>query len=114
MGFLEINFSGEPGMAIIAIVAFGGGLARGFTGFGGPAFMLAILTLFFTVLGFALISALSGTTGVDDVIAAAPGAVAFLLGTWIGSHGFLQSSEKIFRRAAIAVLLALAVVNLVS
>ena len=48
MDFLEINLSGEPGMAIIAMVAFGGGLIRGFTGFGGPAFILAILTLFFT------------------------------------------------------------------
>ena len=40
MGFFDINLSGEPGMAIIAIVAFGAGLIRGFTGFGGPAFML--------------------------------------------------------------------------
>ena len=48
MDFLDISFSGEPGMAIIAIVAFGAGLVRGFTGFGGPAFILAILTLFFT------------------------------------------------------------------
>ncbi len=246
MDFLEINFSGEPGMAIIAIVAFGAGLIRGFTGFGGPAFILAILTLFFTpysivskilvvdfiasvylfkavyrqidwratacmvvptllfmplghwllieldpvwmkraialiiatacvmmlvgfryrhpmttnwlvfvgacsgfvfggsyialvavvfillgpydkhqgrtliiswsfftVLGFALISALSGTTGVDDVIAAAPGAVTYLLGTWMGTHGFRKSSEKLFRRAAIGVLLCLAIFNLI-
>ena len=35
-------------MAIIAVVAFGAGLIRGFTGFGGPAFIIAILTLFFT------------------------------------------------------------------
>jgi hypothetical protein len=247
MDFFDINLSGEPGMAIIALVAFGGGLVRGFTGFGGPAFILAILTLFFTpysvvakilvvdfiasvylfkavyrqidwratanmviptlifmplghwllheldplwmkrvmaliisaacvmmligfrykhpmttawlffvgsiagaifggtyialvavvfillgpydkhagrtliiswsffaVLGFALISALSGTTGVDDVIAAAPGAATYLLGTWIGSHGFRKSSEKLFRRAAIATLLALSIINLVS
>ncbi len=246
MDFFEINLSGEPGMAIIAIVAFGGGLVRGFTGFGGPAFMLAILTLFFTpysivskilvvdfiasiylfkavyrqidwrataamviptlifmplghwllieldpawmkrvmaliiaaacvmmlvgyrykhpmttawlvfvgicsgivfggsyialvavvfillgpydkhqgrtliiswtlftVVGFALISALSGTTGVDDVIVAAPGAVSYMLGAWMGSHGFRQSSEKGFRRAAIAVLLCLAMFNLI-
>ena len=246
MDFLNISLSGEPGMAIVAIVAFGAGLVRGFTGFGGPAFILAILTLFFTpysivskilvvdfiasvylfkvvyreidwratatmviptlicmplghwllveldpvwmkramaliiatacimmligfryrhpmttswlifvgvcagivfggsyialvavvfillgpydkhqgrtliiawsffaVLGFALISALSGTTGVDDVIAAAPGAATYLLGTWMGSHGFRKSSEKVFRRAAIAVLLCLAIFNLV-
>jgi uncharacterized membrane protein YfcA len=243
MDFLNISLSGEPGMAIVAIVAFGAGLI---TGFGGPAFILAILTLFFTpysivskilvvdfiasvylfkavyreidwratasmviptlvcmplghwllieldpvwmkramaliiatacvmmlvgfryrhpmttnwlifvgvcagivfggsyialvavvfillgpydkhqgrtliiswsffaVLGFALISALSGTTGIDDVIAAAPGAATYLLGTWMGSHGFRKSSEKVFRRAAIAVLLCLAIFNLV-
>jgi hypothetical protein len=247
MGFLEINLSGEPGMAIIALVAFGGGLIRGFTGFGGPAFILAILTLFFTpysivakilvvdfiasvylfkavyqeidwrttaylviptllfmplghwllieldpllmkramamiisaacvmmligyrykhplttswlfligcsaglifggtyiallavvvillgpydkhagrtliiswafftVLGFALVSAVSGTTGVDDVITAAPGAATYMLGTWIGSHGFRKSSEKLFRRTAIVTLLVLSIVNLVS
>ncbi len=246
MDFFDINLSGEPGMVIITIVAFGAGLIRGFTGFGGPAFILAILTLFFTpysivskilvvdfiasvylfkavyrqinwratacmsiptllsmplghwllmeldplwmkramaltiatacvmmligfrykhpmttawlifagicagivfggsyialvavvfillgpydkdqgrtlivawsfftVLGFALISAVSGTTGVDDVIAAAPGAATYLLGTWLGSHGFRKSSEKVFRRAAIAVLLCLALFNLI-
>ena len=48
MDFMGISFTGEPGMAIIAIVAFGAGLVRGFTGFGGPAFILAILALFFT------------------------------------------------------------------
>jgi hypothetical protein len=246
MDNFEINLSGEPGMAIIAIVAFAAGLIRGFTGFGGPAFMLAILTLFFTpysivskilvvdfiasvylfkavyrqidwrstaymviptlvfmplghwllieldpllmkramaliiatasllmltgfryrlpmttswlvfagtcsgivfggsyialvavvfillgpydkqqgrtliiswasftVLGFALISVTSGTTGIDDVIAAAPGAASYLLGTWIGSRGFHNTSEKLFRRAAIAILLCLSAVNLI-
>ncbi len=234
-------------MAVIALVAFGGGLVRGFTGFGGPAFILAILTLFFTpysvvakilvvdflasiylfravyreidwrttasiviptlvfmplghwllieldplwmkrvmaliisaacvvmlvgyrykhpmttawlmflgcvagavfggtyialvavvclllgpydkhsgrtliiawslfaVLGFALISALSGTTGVEDVVTAAPGAATYLLGTWIGSHGFRKSSEKLFRRAAVLALLTLSAINLLS
>lgn len=43
----ESLFSGEPGMLVVAVVAFGAGLIRGFTGFGGPAFMLAILTIFF-------------------------------------------------------------------
>ena len=246
MEFLDISFSGEPGAAIIAIVAFGAGLVRGFTGFGGPAFILAILTLFFTpysivskilvvdffanvylfravfrqidwrptasmviptllcmplghwllleldplwmkramavtiaiactlmlvgfryrhpmttgwliflgscsgivfggsyialvavvfillgpydknqgrtliiswsfftVLGFALISTVSGTTGIDDVITAAPGAASYMLGTWLGSKGFHNASEKLFRRGAIAVLLCLALFNLV-
>ena len=74
---------------------------------------LIISWSFFAVLGFALISVISGTTGVDDVIAAAPGAITYLLGTWMGSHGFRKSSEKVFRRAAIAVLLCLAIFNLV-
>ena len=246
MDFVNISFSGEPGMAIIAIVAFGAGLVRGFTGFGGPAFILAILTLFFTpysivskilivdflasmylfkavyhqidwrstayltiptllamplghwlllemdplwmkrsmamiiaaacvfmligiryrnplsavglivlglcagivfggsyialvaavvillgpydknqgrtliiswssftVLGFALMSVLSGTTGVDDLVTAAPGAAAYLFGTWLGSLGFHNVSEKLFRRGAIGVLLCLALSNLV-
>ena len=246
MDFLAIDNNGDPGMAIIALVAFAAGLVRGFTGFGGPAFILAILTLFFTpvsvvskilvvdfiasvylfkvvyreidwrstafmvvptmlfmplghwllveldpqlmkraiaviiamacimmligyryqkpmnrfwlialgiiagtvfggtyialvavvpillgpydknegrtliiawsffaVIGFTLISIPSGTTGFDDLIAAAPGAVTYMLGTWLGSHGFQKSSEKLFRRAAIAVLLCLACFNMV-
>jgi len=74
---------------------------------------LIISWSFFTVLGFALISASSGTTGVDDVISALPGAVTYLFGTWLGSKGFRKSSEKLFRRAAIATLLSLALLNLV-
>ncbi|MEM7561814.1 MAG: sulfite exporter TauE/SafE family protein [Pseudomonadota bacterium] len=67
----------------------------------------------FAVLGFAATSVFSGTTGIDDVVAAAPGAVTYLLGTWLGSQGFHKASEKLFRRAAIATLLVLAVFNLV-
>lgn len=237
--------TGEPGMLIIAVVAFGAGLIRGFTGFGGPAFMLAILTIFFTpysivskilvvdffasvylftavyrqidwrstlsmviptllfmplghwilleldpvlmkrimsaiialacvvmligyryrypmskpmlvlvgicagiifggtyiallavvaillgpynkvegrtliitwsfftVLGFAVISSFSGTTGGEDVITALPGAATYMFGTWLGSHGFHNSSEKLFRRAAVFTLMGLAMFNL--
>ena len=75
---------------------------------------LIISWSFFTMLGFALVSAVSGTTGIDDVITAAPGAVTYLLGTWIGAHGFRKSSEKLFRRAAIVTLLVLSIINLVS
>ena len=42
--------SDELGFIVTALVAFGAGFIRGFTGFGGPAFMLAILTLFYTPL----------------------------------------------------------------
>ena len=75
---------------------------------------LIISWSFFTVLGFALISAVSGTTGLEDIIIALPGAATYMLGAWLGSHGFRKSSEKLFRRAAIAILLALSIVNLVS
>lgn len=246
MELFEISLSGEPGIAIVAIVAFAAGLIRGFTGFGGPAFVIAILTLFFTpysvvskvlivdffasmylfkavyrdidwkstawlviptvllmpvghwllieldpglmkramaavitlacillllglryrspmspvwlvivgviagivfggsyialvavvaillgpydkhqgrtliiswsfcvVIAFASMSALAGTTTVDDVITAAPGAATYLLGTWLGSLGFGKASESLFRRSAIATLLALSVFNIV-
>jgi uncharacterized membrane protein YfcA len=69
---------------------------------------------FFTVLGFALIATVSGTTGVDDVITAAPGAATYLLGSWLGSHGFRNSSEKLFRHVAITTLLGLSVFNILS
>jgi len=75
---------------------------------------LIISWSFFTVLGFALISAVSGTTGLDDITTALPGAVTYMLGAWLGSQGFRRSSEKLFRRAAIATLLALSIVNMVS
>jgi uncharacterized membrane protein YfcA len=75
---------------------------------------LIISWSFFTVMGFAVISTLSGTTGIDDVTTALPGAASYLLGTWIGSHGFRKSSEKLFRRAAISTLLALSLFNLLS
>ena len=74
---------------------------------------LIISWSFFTVLGFALVSVLGGTIGVDDVILAAPGAATYLLGAWLGTRGFHQSSETLFRRAAIGVLLLLACFNLV-
>ena len=245
MDFLEINLTGEPGTLIIAIVAFGAGLIRGFTGFGGPAFMLAILTLFFSpmsivskilvvdfftsvylfkscyreidwratmtmviptllfiplghwllheldpewmkramaviiaiacvlmligyrykrpltrisliaigivagvifggtyialvavvaillgpydkhegrtliiswsffaVLGFALVSAFSGTTTLNDILIALPGAASYMFGAWLGSMGFRQSSERLFRRGSITTLLILSVFNL--
>ena len=75
---------------------------------------LIISWSFFTVLGFALISAVSGTTGLDDIGIALPGAVTYMLGVWLGSHGFRKSSEKLFRRTAITTLLLLSIVNLVS
>ena len=247
MPSFESLTTGEPGALIIAIVAFGAGLIRGFTGFGGPAFMLAILTIFFnpisvvskvlvadffanfylfrsvakhidwrptltlliptlmsiplghwlllqvdadtskraiavvialicllmllgirykkpmssawliavgmlagiafggmyialvavvaillgpynkiegrtlivawaffSALGFALVSAVTGTTTLADIVIALPGAATYMLGTWLGSLGFNQSSEKLFRSGAVATLLILAMFNLLS
>ena len=74
---------------------------------------LIIAWSFFTVAAFALVSAFSGTTTGDDVLIALPGAATYMLGTWLGSKGFRQSSEKLFRRASIGTLLLLAIFNLV-
>ena len=38
----------ELGVLITAIIALAAGFMRGFTGFGGPSFMLAILTIFYS------------------------------------------------------------------
>ena len=73
---------------------------------------LIISWAFFTAIGFVVVTAVSGTTGVDDILLAAPGAATYLLGTWLGSKGFHKSSERLFRRAAIAVLLCLACFNI--
>ncbi len=75
---------------------------------------LIVAWSFFTVLGFALIAAVSGTTGIDDLIVAAPGAATYLLGSWLGTHGFRNSSEKLFRRVAITILLGLSIFNILS
>ncbi len=56
--------SSELGMTVTAVVSLGAGLVRGFTGFGGPAFMLAILTIFYTpvaIIGKILVVDLSSS-----------------------------------------------------
>ena len=73
---------------------------------------LIISWSFFAAIGFAVVSAFSGTTGITDVVTAIPGAMTYMLGTWLGSHGFSRSSEKLFRRTAICTLLGLATFNL--
>lgn len=74
---------------------------------------LIIAWSFFTVIAFALMSAFSGTTTGDDVVIALPGAVTYMIGTWLGSMGFRRSSEKLFRRGSIGILLLLSIFNLV-
>ena len=55
---------------------------------------LIIAWSFFTVIAFALVSAISGTTTGDDILIALPGAVTYMLGAWLGSKGFRQSSDR--------------------
>ena len=73
---------------------------------------LIIAWSFFTILGFALVSAFSGTTTFNDIMTALPGAASYMFGAWLGSMGFRQSSERLFRRGAITTLLILSVFNL--
>lgn len=73
---------------------------------------LIVAWSFLAVIGFALLSGGTGTTTWSDVNVALPGIATYWLGAWIGSAGFRQSSEKLFRRAAIATLLVLSLGNL--
>ncbi|NKB63015.1 MAG: TSUP family transporter [Gammaproteobacteria bacterium] len=75
---------------------------------------LIIAWSFFAMLVFALSSFYSGTTTTADILVSLPGAVTYMLGAWLGSLGFRQSSEKLFRRIAILTLLLLSVFNLVA
>jgi uncharacterized membrane protein YfcA len=73
---------------------------------------LIIAWSFFTVLGFAAVSAFSGITTLTDVMIALPGAASYMFGAWLGSMGFRQSSEKLFRRGSIGTLLILSLFNM--
>ncbi len=75
---------------------------------------LIIAWTFFTVLGFAIISFSFGSTQLTDIWVAAPGAVTYLLGSWMGSKGFHLASEKLFRRLALSTLLILSLFSLIN
>ncbi len=75
---------------------------------------LIISWTFFTVLGFAAISFAFGSTQIDDITVALPGAVTYLVGSWLGSRGFHLASEKLFRHLALSTLLILSLFSLVS
>ena len=55
----------EVGVIVTTLIALSAGLMRGFTGFGGPAFMVAIMTIFYTPL------AILGKILVVDIFASA-------------------------------------------
>ncbi|MFT5506608.1 MAG: putative membrane protein YfcA [Gammaproteobacteria bacterium] len=73
---------------------------------------LIISWAFFTVVGFAIISIAMGTVTMIDLTTALPGAASYLFGTWLGSRFFSNASEKLFRRSAIGLLFAIALMNL--
>ena len=75
---------------------------------------LIISWTFFTVLGFAVISFWFGSTQISDIGVALPGAATYLLGSWLGSHGFHLASEKLFRRLALSTLLMLSLFSLIN
>ena len=44
---LELSFDHPVTLGLVALLALGAGFVRGFTGFGGPAIMIVVLTYFF-------------------------------------------------------------------
>ena len=61
--------------------------------------------------GYAITSWFSGTTITADILTALPAALAYLFGAWLGSLGFRQASEQLFRNIAAATLLGLSLFN---
>ena len=114
---------GEIGMAVMAAVSLVAGFLRGFTGFGGPAFILAILTLFYaplTILGKILVVDLfssgylffSCRKLIDwrrTVILVAATIVTMPFGHWL----LLTADPIVMRRVIAAIILAASVVMLV-
>ncbi|MEM7293395.1 MAG: sulfite exporter TauE/SafE family protein [Pseudomonadota bacterium] len=73
---------------------------------------LILAWTFFGTIAFVVVSILGGTLTGTVFVEALPGAASYLVGAWLGSLGFRQSSEKLFRRVAIIVLLTLSLFNL--
>ena len=63
-------------------------------------------------IGIAIISGIAGVTTLRDIGIAAPGAATYLLGVWLGSRWFQESSEKTFRNVALVTLLLLSCISL--
>ena len=103
---------GEAGVTIIAIVALVAGLIRGFTGFGGPAFMLAILTIFYAplvILGKILVVDFAAGSYLfyrclreikwkDTLALAIPTMLTMPIGQWL-----LHETDPLLMRRAIAI-----------
>ena len=107
----------ELGIVVTALVALVAGLVRGFTGFGGPALMLAILTIFYTpiaILGKILVVDLAASSYLfqrcfkeinwkETAALALPTMLTMPLGQWL-----LHEIDPLLMRRAIGIIIALA------
>ena len=114
--------SDELGVIVTAIVALGAGFIRGFTGFGGPAFMLAILTLFYTPLAivskilvvelisssYLFISARRQVNWRNTIAVTIPTMLTMPLEQWL----LLETDPHVMRRAIAVIILMTSVVML--
>lgn len=75
---------------------------------------LIISWAFLVAAWYGVISALSGATKWADVYIAAPGAVLYFAGVWVGSLLFNRSREDSYRRVALVTLLVLAILGFLS
>ncbi len=72
---------------------------------------LIISWAFLVAAWYGVISTLSGATKWADVYIAAPGAVLYFAGVWVGSLLFSRSREDNYRRVALVTLSALAMLG---
>jgi uncharacterized membrane protein YfcA len=72
---------------------------------------LIISWAFLVAAWYGVISTLSGATKWADVYIAAPGAVLYFVGVWVGSLLFSRSREDSYRRVALITLLVLAMLG---
>ena len=74
---------------------------------------LIISWAFLVQIWFAFIAVYAGTVGSGDLLIALPGAVLYLVGTWLGSRMFGSTGESQYRNVALMVLIGLSLAGLV-
>lgn len=75
---------------------------------------LIISWTFIVAVWYGIISFISGTTVVEDIYIAAPGALLYFAGVWLGSRLFSTAAESSYRRVALLTLLILSVLGIVN
>lgn len=116
------RFRGRIGPAVTALVGVVGGFISGAAAAGGPPvvmFLLAgpenaarnraaiILYFFLTQIAAILIFWTAGLLSVRALWIALPMVPTILLGTWLGARMFGKASDELYRRIALALLLAI-------